>query len=199
MEQTFVPTNSFEQKGSVPIDNTASSQTWSIIFSGTVFLERQNISQLRNTVQVTVPEGTATTRISIHQQIMKDLSSLQQTLQVAFSLAEASTIIERVSASPAQNAAVQAHESERVQAYLQRRHEAMRTIEEFTRRQQEFLPRYAGLYVAFYQGRVVDSDVNRAALAQRFYARYGNVPVCIAKPGETPETIRLVTPHLKKS
>jgi hypothetical protein len=130
--------------------------------------------------------------------VRRDLSPLQQTLQVAFSLAEASTIA-RVPASPAQNAAVQAHEGERVQAYLQRRYEAMRTIEEFTRRQQEFLPQYAGLYVAFYQGRVVDSDVDRAALAQRFYARYGNVPVCIAKPGETPETIRLATPHLKKS
>jgi hypothetical protein len=85
-----------------------------------------------------------------------------------------------------------------MQTYHEQYQEAMQTIEEFTRRQQEFLPQYAGHYVAFYQGRVVDSDVDRAALAQRFYARYGNVPVCIAKPGETPETIRLVTPHLKK-
>jgi hypothetical protein len=76
--------------------------------------------------------------------------------------------------------------------------EAMLTIQEFMRRQQEFLPRYAGLYVAFYQGRVVDSDVDRSTLAQRFYAQYGNVPVCIAKPGVTPETIRVVTPYFKK-
>ena len=104
-----------------------------------------------------------------------------------------------IATSPEVRATVRTHEGERAQAYLQRRHEALRTIEEFTRRQQEFLPRYAGRYVAFYQGRVVDSDVDRAALAQRFYVRYGNVPVCLAKPGETPETIRLVTPHLKQS
>jgi hypothetical protein len=130
--------------------------------------------------------------------VRKNLTPLQRTLQVAFSVAEASAIA-RVPASPAQNVAVQLHEGERVQGYLQRRHEAMQMIEEFTRRQQEFLPQYAGRYVAFTQGRVVDSDVDRTALAQRFYAHYGNVPVCIAKPGETPETIRLVTPHLKKS
>jgi hypothetical protein len=146
--------------------------------------------------QQVIMRGLISARLSAI--VRKDLSPLQQTLQVAFSLAEASAIA-RVPASPAQNAAVQPHEGERVQVYLQRRHEAMQTIEEFTRRQQEFLPQYAGRYVAFYQGRVVDSDVDRAALAQRFYARYGNAPVCIAKPGETPETIRLVTPHLKKS
>jgi uncharacterized protein (DUF433 family) len=72
MERTFVPTNSFEQKGSVPIDDAASSQIWSIIFSGTVSIERQNISRVQNTLQVTVPEGVAATRIRVHPQITEE-------------------------------------------------------------------------------------------------------------------------------
>jgi len=69
MDRASVPTNSFEQKGFVPIDDKASSQSWSIIFSETVSIERQNISRLQSTLQVTVPERAAATQISVHRQI----------------------------------------------------------------------------------------------------------------------------------
>ena len=40
-----------------------------------------------------------------------------------------------------------------------------------------------GRYIAVYEGRIVDSDLDEADLAERFYDRYGPVPVYIHKVG----------------
>jgi hypothetical protein len=43
--------------------------------------------------------------------------------------------------------------------------------------------RYAGLYVAVYNGDIVDSDPDEAVLAERFYRTFGYVPVLIHAVG----------------
>jgi hypothetical protein len=77
---------------------------------------------------------------------------------------------------------------------MAQREQALRTIAEFERVKGQLASQYAGRYVAFMEGQVVDSDVDRASLAQRFYEQRGNVPVCIARVSEGREIIRITTP-----
>jgi len=76
--------------------------------------------------------------------------------------------------------------------------EARRHIDEFYRRKREFLPQYSGKYVAFRDGRVVDSDVDKGVLARRFYKTYGYVPVCISKVDEKRRVVRAPTPRRRR-
>jgi hypothetical protein len=77
---------------------------------------------------------------------------------------------------------------------LEQRAQAFTVMAEFHRVKHRLMSRYAGRYVAYYQGTVVDSDPDRSALAKRFYDRYGPVPVCIAKLVEPPDVMHLRTP-----
>ena len=128
----------------------------------------------------------------------KGVSKLQTSLQLAFTLAEAPTILrERFQVAhpyPMSEAAVL-----RFQQYIEQREQAMKAIEEFHQIKGLFASHHAGRYVAFYRGEVVDSDIDRKALAKRFQMKYGNVPVCIAKVSEDRETIQIVTPFFRKS
>lgn len=47
----------------------------------------------------------------------------------------------------------------------------------FWEMRESLLPEYEGKYVAVYRGEVVDSDEEDIALTDRFYRRYGYVPV----------------------
>ncbi len=123
----------------------------------------------------------------------KDLSELRNSLQVAYSLAEPSTMLRgRFEISPTN--ALPESAAAGVSMYIEQREQATKVIEEFHQVKTRFVPRYAGRYVAFYRGDVVDSDTDRMALARRFYEKYGNVPVCIARVSEEKETIQISTP-----
>lgn len=125
-----------------------------------------------------------------------DLSGLHNSLQMAFSKAEISTILRHViKGSPEYS--VDTAEVRHMSAYIDQRERAIRTILEFNQIKNQLGIRYAGLYVAFYNGDVVDSDVSRSELARRFYERYGNVPVCISKVSEDQEVIQVATPFFK--
>ncbi|MBI4770619.1 MAG: hypothetical protein HY784_09505 [Chloroflexi bacterium] len=56
---------------------------------------------------------------------------------------------------------------------------------------------FAGLYVAWHQGQVVDADPDRLALYMRVRGKYGSLPVAIVCGGDVdrPE-IRLPSPRL---
>jgi hypothetical protein len=59
------------------------------------------------------------------------------------------------------------------------------------------LESYAGEYVAFYQGQLVDHDVDRAALGRRVRSRYENTPVLITPVHqEARQTIVVRSPRL---
>jgi len=125
-----------------------------------------------------------------------DLSSLTNSLQMAFSQAELSTILRSAfQASP--NYSVPDAEVRRMNIYIEQREQALRTIAEFERVKGQLASRYAGRYVAFFNGQVVDSDWDRSTLAQRFYEKNGNVPVCISKVSEDRETIQITTPFFR--
>ena len=76
--------------------------------------------------------------------------------------------------------------------------EAQKCIDEFYRRKMELLRDYEGEYVAFRDGRVIDSDVDRVALARRFYKTYGYVAVCISKVEKERRVVRAPAPRPKR-
>lgn len=53
----------------------------------------------------------------------------------------------------------------------------------FNQMPQHQIDQFYGRYVAVYQGNIVDSDVEEAELALRFYRTFGYVPVYIHKVG----------------
>ncbi len=128
----------------------------------------------------------------------KDLSELRNSLQLAFTLAEASNVL-RGQFQIAQTHPVSEADVERFHKYIEQREQAVKAIEEFHQIKGLLASHYAGRYVAFYRGGVVDSDTDRRALAKRFYEKYGNVPVCIAKVSEERESIQIVTPFFRRS
>lgn len=59
--------------------------------------------------------------------------------------------------------------------------------------------RYAGEYIAMYQERLVDHDLDRAALGQRVRARYGRAPVLITPVLAQPQQVITVrSPRLQE-
>jgi len=74
-------------------------------------------------------------------------------------------------------------------------------LKEFQREKQAFLSLreslkkdYFGEYVAIHGGEVVDSDTDESVLIGRFYEKYGNVPVYLAKIPEEEHIVRIPTP-----
>jgi len=65
MTPASVPINGFEQEISVSIDATADFKTGSLVFGGSARMEHQHISRPQNIIQVEVPHGVVTTRITI--------------------------------------------------------------------------------------------------------------------------------------
>jgi endonuclease I len=59
-----VPVNGFEQEISVSVDVMADFKTGSLVFGGSMRMEHQHVSRLQNTIQVEVPQGAVTTRIT---------------------------------------------------------------------------------------------------------------------------------------
>jgi hypothetical protein len=63
--------------------------------------------------------------------------------------------------------------------------------------QSALLQRYEGQYVAIYQGEVVDSDLDKVALALRVYHKYGYVPMYVHQVSRRePRTRYIHSPHL---
>lgn len=81
---------------------------------------------------------------------------------------------------------------------MEDRDEAEKHIDEFYLRRSELLPRYEGRYVAFRDGRVLDSDTDRVTLARRFYGTYGYIPVCISKVADKRRVVRGPAPRRKR-
>src|SRR5262245_24889297 len=65
MTPASVPINGFEQEISVFIDARADLKTGSLVFGGSGRMEHQHISRPQNIIQVEVPQGVITTRITI--------------------------------------------------------------------------------------------------------------------------------------
>ena len=57
-------------------------------------------------------------------------------------------------------------------------------------------PRYRGRYVAFFEGRVVDSDEEKGRLARRVYERYGYVPIYIDLVAPDERRVEVPSPEL---
>jgi hypothetical protein len=63
--------------------------------------------------------------------------------------------------------------------------------------QTALLQHYEGQYVAIYQGQVVDSDLDKVALALRVYHKYGYVPIYVHHVSRhQPRTRYIHSPHL---
>lgn len=65
----------------------------------------------------------------------------------------------------------------------------------FRRKLPQLLLRYAGEFVALYQGRVVGHDPDDEALAQQMYAKLGDVPFYIGEVAENPRVYELPSPE----
>ncbi len=78
------------------------------------------------------------------------------------------------------------------------------TLQDFRKEQQAFYSmreqlkkEYPDKYVAIHGGHVVDSDIDESALIDRFFNKFGNVPVYIDKP-EKKRLIKMRSPRLIK-
>ncbi len=65
----------------------------------------------------------------------------------------------------------------------------------FRQKRAHLLRRYAGQFVALYQGRVVGHGVDDEALAQRMFECLGDVPFYIAKVEPEPTVYELPSPE----
>ena len=65
----------------------------------------------------------------------------------------------------------------------------------FRQKRAYLLRRYAGQFVALYQGRVVGHGVDDEALAQRLFEGLGDVPFYIAKVEPEPTVYELPSPE----
>lgn len=59
------------------------------------------------------------------------------------------------------------------------------------------LAEYVGRFVAIHRAQVVDADVSQRGLAQRFFAKHGNVPVYIGFVGRR-RPVRVPTPIIRR-
>jgi hypothetical protein len=67
----------------------------------------------------------------------------------------------------------------------------------FSRLKPELLETYRGEYVAIHEGQVVDHGPDDVALALRFFAKYGNVPVHIGLVTDSPEAAERIPHYLE--
>jgi len=66
----------------------------------------------------------------------------------------------------------------------------------FERHRPQLLRRYGGQFVAIYGGRVVGRDKDAEALAERLFARFGDVPFFIGRVEKQPSIYDLPSPEL---
>ncbi|MBI2886018.1 MAG: hypothetical protein HYY02_02290 [Chloroflexi bacterium] len=67
----------------------------------------------------------------------------------------------------------------------------------FARHRDELLRGYEGKFIAIIDEKVVDSDVDRVALAHRVYAKHGYKAIYMPKVERTPRVVRIPTPFLR--
>jgi hypothetical protein len=66
----------------------------------------------------------------------------------------------------------------------------------FRRQRPQLMKRYAGQYVAFYGGRLVDRDKDDEALAERLFKKLGDAAFYIARLEDTPTISEVPSPEL---
>jgi len=66
----------------------------------------------------------------------------------------------------------------------------------FERHRPQLLRRYGGQFVAIYGGRVVGRDKDAEVLAERLFARFGDVPFFIGRVEKQPCVYDLPSPEL---
>ena len=66
----------------------------------------------------------------------------------------------------------------------------------FRQKRGQLLRRYAGQFVAFYQGRAVGHGVDDEELARHMFERFGDVPFYIAKVEKEPTVYDLPSPEV---
>jgi hypothetical protein len=66
----------------------------------------------------------------------------------------------------------------------------------FKRQREKLLRGYAGQFVGLYKGKVLDHDADDEALADRLFARLGEVPFLIIRVEHTPTVHELPSPEL---
>ncbi len=66
----------------------------------------------------------------------------------------------------------------------------------FRQKRGQLLRRYAGQFVAFYQGRVVGHGMDDEELARHMFERFGDVPFYIAKVEKEPTVYDLPSPEV---
>jgi len=66
----------------------------------------------------------------------------------------------------------------------------------FRRQRPQLMKRYAGQYVAFYRGRLIDRDKDDEALAARLIQKLGDAAFYIGRLEETPSISEVPSPEL---
>lgn len=66
----------------------------------------------------------------------------------------------------------------------------------FRRKRAQLLGRYAGQFVAFYQGRVVGHAADDEELARKMFEKLGDAPFYIAKVEKEPTVYELPSPEV---
>ena len=66
----------------------------------------------------------------------------------------------------------------------------------FRRQRPQLMRRYAGQYVAFYRGRLIDRDKDDEALAARLFKKLGDAAFYIGHLEETPSIFEVPSPEL---
>ena len=72
-----------------------------------------------------------------------------------------------------------------------------REFEAFQRLLPQLLQTHRGEYVVIHEGRVVDSGQDDLALALRFFAEHGNVPIHVGLVTDQPEPVARI-PHYRE-
>jgi hypothetical protein len=73
----------------------------------------------------------------------------------------------------------------------------VREFEAFQRLLPELLESHPGQYVVIHEGRVVDTGQDDLALALRFFAEHGNVPIHVGLVTDAPEPVTRI-PHYRE-
>jgi hypothetical protein len=69
-------------------------------------------------------------------------------------------------------------------------------VSAFRQQRTKLMNRYAGQYIAFYGGRVVDHDKDDEALAARLFKKFGDVAFYIVRLEDTPSVSEVPSPEL---
>src|SRR5215213_6977425 len=72
-----------------------------------------------------------------------------------------------------------------------------REFQAFRRLLPQLLQTHRGQFVVIHEGNVVDAGTDDLALALRFFARYGNVPVHVGLVTDEPEPVARI-PHYRE-